>query len=359
MIEVVGGGLIGLAVAFELRRRGHDVRVHERGEAIRAASWAGAGMLAPYTEGLTGDFSAMCARSLALYPQFVKTLHELSGVDARLRLDGILNVAFDAARMNELLERAQELTSGGIACRVFDRLQTVKAEPALRAPLGALLVEGEGNVDNRRLGRALLAAARASGVEVIERCGTLAVECDDRRVLGIRTTRGFTPADCVVNAAGAWAAGVPGVPSNALPDVRPVKGQMLALSVPAHFITHTTWVPGAYLVPRSDGRLLVGATVEEAGFDERVTARAIHSLLGAALAAMPALADFAVTETWAGLRPATGDLLPRIGATPIAGLFNAAGHYRNGILLAPLTATLVADAIEQTEARTAGAKSPV
>jgi glycine oxidase len=131
-----------------------------------------------------------------------------------------------------------------------------------------------------------------------------------------------------------------------VPPVVPIKGQMIALSVPAGFVRRPTWVPGAYLVPRDDGRLLVGATVESTGFDARVTASGIHELLHAALAGAPPLADFAVTETWAGLRPGTPDGLPFLGLTPLHGFFLATGHYRNGILLAPATARRVAEAIE-------------
>ncbi|MGC1380277.1 MAG: FAD-dependent oxidoreductase, partial [Candidatus Baltobacteraceae bacterium] len=183
------------------------------------------------------------------------------------------------------------------------------------------------------------------GVRLVH-ASSIAVECDARRMLGIRTDLGFVPARAVVNACGAWASQLPGVPPSCVPPIEPIKGQMLALAVPREFVPRTTWVPGAYLVPREDGRLLVGATVESAGFDERVTAEGIHELLHAALAAAPSLAGFSVSESWAGLRPGTPDGLPFLGPTPVEGLFLAAGHHRNGILLAPATAHLIADAIE-------------
>ncbi|MGB8520722.1 MAG: FAD-dependent oxidoreductase, partial [Candidatus Tumulicola sp.] len=202
----------------------------------------------------------------------------------------------------------------------------------------------------RRLGRALIAACRERGVAV-DTVGTVAVECDARRVLGMRTDVGFTPAGAVVNAAGAWAGQLQGLPAEVLPAIEPRKGQMLALQVPARFVRSATWLPGAYVVPREDGRLLVGATDERAGFDERVTAAGMRTILDAALNAAPALAGFSIVETWAGLRPGTADGRPFIGATALAGLFVAAGHYRNGILLAPATARLVCDAVSGVEDR--------
>ncbi|MEO9171267.1 MAG: FAD-dependent oxidoreductase, partial [Candidatus Baltobacteraceae bacterium] len=228
-------------------------------------------------------------------------------------------------------------------------------EPSLRGDvLGALVCAGEGRVDNRRLGRALVAACKARGVIILPNARDLRVECDDRRVLGVRSHLGFAPAAYVVNAAGAWASTVAGIPERFAPAVEPVKGQMLALAISKGFVRHTVWVPGAYFVPRDDGRLLIGATVERAGFNERVTASGIESLLRAALAAAPALGTFALTETWAGLRPATTDGRPVIAATELEGLFSACGHYRNGILLTPITARSIACLVEG--ARDAGAR---
>jgi glycine oxidase len=229
---------------------------------------------------------------------------------------------------------------------VLDRERSLAAEPWLGASVtGGLLKNDEGHVDNRRLGRALAAACEARGVR-IEQSFTMEVECDSRRVLGVRTDRGFNGARAVVNACGAWAAQLRGVPRSCVAPIEPIKGQMLALSVPSGFVRRATWVPGAYLVPRDDGRLLLGATVESSGFDERVTAQGLHALLHAALDGAPSLGSFSITETWAGLRPATPDRLPLLGKTELDGFFLATGHYRNGILLAPATARAIAGAIE-------------
>jgi glycine oxidase len=346
-VVVVGGGLIGLSIAFELAERGATARVYDRAEPARAASWAGAGMLAPYTERITSEaLLALCASSLHAYPAFVERVRDAGGIDARLRLEGVLYGAFELGGLRALQEHARALRARGVDCEMLDRASALSAEPWLGAGLiGALLKKGEGHVDNRRLGRALVAACEARGVR-IERSFTLEVECDRRRVRGVRTDRGFVGAGCVVNACGAWAAHLAGLPRSCTPPIEPIKGQMIALSVPAGFARRATWVPGAYLVPREDGRLLIGATVESTGFDERVTAEGIHELLHPALAAAPSLGSFTVTESWAGLRPGTPDGLPFLGPTPIEGFFLATGHYRNGILLAPATARLIADTIE-------------
>ncbi len=346
-IVIVGAGLIGLSVAWELARLGARVRVFDRGEAARAASWAGAGMLAPHTEGL--DDAAMlrlCAESLSMYADFVERLRDEGGADARLHVDGILNVAYDPVRAAELQARAVRLRESGEDCEWLDAPALRIAEPALDpGARGALLVRGEGHVDNRVLGRALTAACRARGVTIVRDAGEVAVDCDARRARGVRSVIGFTAADCVVNAAGAWAARLAGVPPAYVPPVEPVKGQMLALAVPRGFVRRATWVPGAYLVPRDDGRLMVGATVERCGFDQRVTARGQRDLLAAVLRAAPSLGGFTVAETWAGLRPGTPDGRPFLGPSGLEGLWLATGHARNGILLAPVTGHLLASAI--------------
>ncbi len=347
-VIVVGAGLIGLAIAFELAERGIGVRLYDRGEAGHAASWAGAGMLAPYTERITNEaLLALCAASLQEYPAFVQRVRDASGVDSQLRLSGVLYAAFESGGLEALQQHARVLLARGIDCAMLDRGSALAAEPWLGgALLGGLLKKAEGYVDNRRLGRALAAACEGRGVHW-EQSAAIAVECDTRRVLGVRTDRGFTGARAVVNACGAWAAQLAGLPHSCVPPIEPVKGQMVALAVPAGFVQRPTWVPGAYLVPRDDGRLLIGATVESVGFDERVTAQGVHELLHAALGAAPALAGFSITESWAGIRPGTPDGLPLLGPTPIEGYFLASGHYRNGILLAPATARLIADAIEK------------
>jgi glycine oxidase len=349
-VIVVGAGLIGLAIAFELAERGAVVRVYDRGEPVRAASWAGAGMLAPYAEEFDDEtLLQLCESSLARYPEFVDRVRSAGGVDPHLHLNGIVHGAFDWQAREHLKRRAEVLRARGVGCEALDRDQTLAAEPWLGPnAVSALLIACEGYVDNRRLGRALLAACICRDVSVAQ-VQTLSVECSARRALGVRTELGFAAASAVVNACGAWAAHVGGIPQSARVPVEPVKGQMLALEAPIGLVRHATWLRGAYVVPRDDGRLLIGATAEHGRDDVRVTAGGIHQLLHAALDVAPALANFTVSETWAGLRPGTADGRPFIGRTPIEGLFVAAGHYRNGILLTPVTAALIADSVEGRE----------
>lgn len=343
-ICVVGAGLIGLGIAYELAQRGLGVTVFDRAEPARAASWAGAGMLAPFSEELPDQaMLALCRDALALYPAYVDELRERVGVDARFRREGTLHVALDDARLAELAAHAATFRANGGEVAMLDRGATLAREPMLAKDCaGALFVANEAQVDNRRLGRALVAGCESLGVR-FEQVQDVALESDSRRVRGLRTARGFTSFATVINATGAWAGELPGVPERARVPVRPVAGEMLAIAVPATALRALVWLGHRYLVPRGDGRLLVGATVRDRGFDARVTAAGLHDLLDAALAVAPSLASFAVVETWAGLRPGSHDGRPYLGPTALDGYLVATGHYRNGILLAPITARLIAD----------------
>ena len=345
-VAIVGAGLIGCGIAYELAKRGATVTVYDRAEPARAASWAGAGMLAPYSEEVADPaMLALCDASLRAYPAFVSELHERTGVDAQLRHEGTLHVAFDAATANARDAQCAAFRRNGADAAVLDRTAALAREPMLGGDIrGAVYVANEAHVDNRRLGRALVAACTDAGVR-FERVTELAIEADARRVRGLRTERGFAATGAVVNAAGAWAGELAGIPAAARVAVRPVAGEMLALAVPKGFTRGLVWSNHVYLVPRDDGRLLIGATSVERDFDVRVTARGVHALLDEALRIAPALGAFAVVETWAGLRPASHDGRPYLGATAIDGYFVATGHYRNGILLTPITALAVAAVI--------------
>jgi glycine oxidase len=345
-VAIAGAGLIGAGIAYELAKAGATVTVFDRDEPAHAASWAGAGMLAPFSEELPDPaMLALCRTSFDMYAPFANELLERTGVDVKFATCGTLHIALDAASFAALSVAADAYRANGGDVTVLDRAGVLEREASVsRTVAGGLFVANEAQVDNRRLGRALLAACGDLGVR-FERSAQLSIETDERRVRGVRTSRGFVPANVVVNAAGAWAGELAGVPVRARVPVFPVAGEMLAIAVPRSFARALIWLGHTYLVPRADGRLLVGATVLERGFDARVTASGIQALLDRALLAVPALGDFALVETWAGLRPGTPDKRPYLGASSVDGYFVAAGHYRNGILLTPVTAQALAQTI--------------
>jgi glycine oxidase len=342
---VIGAGLIGLAIADDLARRGLTVRVLDERASHEGASWAGAGMLAPHPERAWHEaFEQLCLRSFERYPGFVADLIERTGLDPALRTDGVLIVAPSEAAAERLRERVRELRARAVDATWLDVPQARDAEPAFEAHQhGAVLVAAGGQIDNRLLLAALEAACRREGVTIEREALGVRVEIENDRVSAVRTKGERFTASTVVNAAGAWAGRIAGVPAAAAVPVTPVKGQMLALASAS--IRRVTWVEDYYLVPRSEGRLLVGATSEQAQFDQRVTAGAVHGLLASVLERLPGLADAALLETWAGLRPGTPDGLPYLGPTPVEGYVLACGHYRNGILLAPMTAFLIAELV--------------
>jgi glycine oxidase len=346
-VLIVGAGLIGLGIAYELAKEGVSVRVLDARAPASSASWAAAGMLAPYTEALEGAaFEAACARSLEAFPAFAAEIEERTGADVQLRRDGIVEAAYDEGAAARLQAHVATLAARGIDAQWLERADALQLEGILGAGCrGVALVRGEGQVDNRALGRALRSACEGLGVRIDAGIEALELETANGRARGVRTKNGSVGAATIVNTAGAWAGALAGVPREARVPVIPIKGQILALAAPADLVRRVLWVPGAYLVPRADGRLLVGATVEDAGFDLRVTAGGIHTVLDAALAALPALRDLSILETWAGLRPGSPDGIPFIGETPLEGYLVASGHHRNGVLLAPLTGRLVADLI--------------
>ncbi len=346
-VLVVGGGVIGCAVARSLAARGVAVVLLERDTPGAAASWAAAGMLTPQGEGRAGGpFLDLCMSSLALYPDFTAELQAETGLDPAFRPMGTLVASRWPEYAAELQASLPGHVSAGADVTWLSTAEALEAAPALHPDvLGGLWFPDEGQVDNRALGRALWTGAVKSGVTVRTGAGVAALETGGAAVTGVRLEDGQRMgADVVVLAGGAWSGGMGGLP-HPLP-VRPVRGQMLALETVPPVLPCLLSMDHVYLVPRTSGRTLVGATLEEAGFRDRTTAAGVAGLLRGALDAIPALADAAVVETWSGLRPGTPDELPILGPDPtLAGLHYATGHYRNGILLTPVTAQVVADAV--------------
>jgi glycine oxidase len=349
-VAVIGAGVIGLSIAWRLAQRGLSVTVFDRGRAGEGASHAAAGMLAACAEIEPSEERLLTLNraSQALWPDFAAELEAASGETVDLRQEGTLNVALtadEAARLKQHLVLQEKLK---LPVSWLSAAEVRRREPAL-APgvVGAIASPEDHQVDNRKLARALTIAASAAGVRLVEEMAVTALVVADGRVTGIETAAGLHPAGTVVLAAGAWSRALDGVPAEARPPVRPVKGQMLALGMDpaAPLISHVVWAPGVYLVPRRDGRLILGATVEEKGFDQAITAGGLLSLLHAAWRAVPAIEELPVIETWVGHRPGSRDDAPVLGPGPLAGLVYATGHHRNGILLTPITAKVISDFI--------------
>jgi glycine oxidase len=349
-VVVVGAGLIGLASAWRLADRGLTVAVVDPAPAS-AASHVAAGMLAPVTEAHYGEerLLRLSMESLRRYPAFAAELESLTGGSVGLRATGTLLVAADAgdrAVLTDLHAFHQRL---GLAATMLSSRECRNVEPMLAPSVRAgLLVDGDQSVDNRKLAAALLRACDCAGVDVVRRRVAEVVVRGDS-VAGVRLDDGTAmTAATVVVAAGAWSAALPGLPAGACPPVRPVKGQILRLRGP-HLIGRSVRAVVAgrhvYLVPRVDGELVVGATVEELGDDVTVTAGAVHELLHDARTVVPGVDELALVETSAASRPGSPDNAPMIGRTDIEGLVLATGHFRNGVLLTPVTADLVAAAV--------------
>jgi len=316
---VIGGGIIGLSLSLALRKRGLRVLLVERGEPGREASHAAAGMLADCMDETPVALQALASASARMYPEFVAELRDGSGIDPDLRDQGTI-VLGD--------ERGKDLIDTGPR----ESFLVTNGMPASYLP--------ERSVDPRALCAAALQTAKHRSIDITSGSEVTGLLTDGKKATGVATSRTEYAASVVVNCAGAWAGQIltPRFPT------RPVKGQML--SVAAHnVLQHVVRAPEVYLVPRSDGRTLIGATVEEAGFDKRTVPDTIRRLRDAAVRLVPRLGDARILEDWAGLRPGTPDDLPILGATETPGYFVATGHFRNGILLAPVTAEAIAQVI--------------
>jgi glycine oxidase len=347
-IAIIGGGVIGLAIGWRLASRGAEVDLFERGAAGRGASWAAAGMLAAGCETEPGeaDLGTLNRASLALWPDFAAGLEAASGMTVGLRREGTLIVALNRDDLARLRHDYEFQTSQGIALEWLTPAEAREREPHLAPQLaGAVFSPGDWQVDNRLVAVALAEAFRRAGGRLHENSPVSSLDYANGRVRGIVTAEGAHAADCVVVAAGAWS-GTLDLPGEKLP-IRPIKGQMLAVRMDpkAPLLSHVVWAPRAYLVPRADGRLIIGATVEERGFDEAITAGGLFGLLDGAWRALPAIEDLPIAETWVGFRPGSRDDAPILGPSGIDGLWLATGHHRNGILLTPVTADAVAASI--------------
>jgi glycine oxidase len=349
-VVVVGGGAIGLAIAWRAAQAGLDVTVVDESPG-RGASWAAAGMLAPVTEVHYGErpLLALNLAAAARWPGFAAEVEEAAGRPVGYTPVGTLAVARDADDNAALEDLYQYQLANGLQVERLRSRECRQLEPGLAPSIrGGVLAPGDHQVDNRALVEALLHACERAGVRLVPaRVAELMFEGE--RVGGVVLATGERlAAGTVVLAAGCWSGDLGGLAAEALPPVRPVKGQLLYLRGPADppLCSHNVRGLEVYVVPRGDGRTVVGATVEEQGFDTRVTAGAVHDLLEAAIELLPEVAELELIETVVGLRPGSPDNAPILGPAGPEGLVVATGHYRNGILLTPVTADAIAELLD-------------
>ena len=344
---VIGGGVAGLGVGWKLAQRGESVVLLERGETGKEASWAAAGMLAPANEAhFQEDENLFLGRaSMALYPEFVEELEAFTGIDVDYRTEGTLSVALDAddtAVLKELFAAQQKYE---LPVRWLSGDEAREIEPGLANYVCAgIFCPMDHQIDNRKLVEALKVAFQKAGGTLLEHTEVTKIQTEGGLVVsaGEQTWQ----AKRIVLAAGAWSGLIPGLPDAARPPVRPLKGQMFSLEAPSpDFLTHVIRAPDIYIAPKSNGTIVMGATMEEMGFDRRMTAGGLYSKLKGAWETVPGVYDLPIKETWTGFRPSSRDNAPLLGETVVPGLFAATGHHRGGILFAPATAIHMANLI--------------
>lgn len=349
-VLIVGGGVIGLSLARELHgRRQRRIAVVDKGRVGREASFAAGGMLAASAENeVIDDFYRLCDESRRMFPRFAEELLDETGIDIELDTAGTLYTAFTEADSEHLAVRHARQTEAGIPAEKLSAAEARAAEPHLSPTIReSLYFPNDWQVENRKLLAALIRYAElADGIDLLESTAVDSVVVERDSALGIAGGGRRISAGTVVLATGAWTSlikiGDVPVPLS----VRPIRGQMISFAPAERLFGRVVYSPRGYIIPRADGRILAGATVEDVGFDTGLTPEAEEMLTRTAMEISPALGRTPIAEAWAGLRPLSDDALPILGAVPgLANLQVAAGHYRNGILLAPITARLLADSL--------------
>ncbi|MYA71420.1 glycine oxidase ThiO [Candidatus Poribacteria bacterium] len=354
-IIIIGGGVIGLGIGWQLAKAGATVTIYERAEVGRAASWAAAGMLAPLAEAHSEEpeLLKLGCESLDRYPQWTAELEADAEMSIGYRVEGTLIVGLEPDDTHQLRHLYEAQRNLQLDVNWLTGREARDIESALSPRVTAAIhCASDYQVDNRRMVTALQRAFQASDGVLHERSAIERVVIKDGIATGVQVHGDFQEADIVILSAGCWSAQVAGIPDAILPPVRPVKGQMLALQMEEGITINSVirtvrarYPMSVYLVPRADGRLIVGATSEEMGFDTRLTVGGVFELLRGAWEVVPGVYELPILETWTGLRPGSRDNAPILGKTPIENLIYATGHYRNGILLTPVTAYEIAKLI--------------
>ncbi|HEY6330394.1 MAG TPA: glycine oxidase ThiO [Blastocatellia bacterium] len=343
---VIGGGIIGCSIAVALAHAGMKVTVLERGRAGEEASWAAAGMLSPQTDA-TGKspFFDLCMASRSMYPDFAAKMQALSGIDPCYQDDGILCLALTEDEAKKMAGWSAWQKRQGLTVEYISGGGVFELAPAVtRSARAGTFIPGDHQVDNRRLTEAVIAAARQAGVEIIEGTKVEGLDVHKGTATGVRCKGQVFSGGAVIMAAGCWSGDLLQNAGMNIPVV-PARGQMLALRGPERPFGPVIHGTKCYLVPRRDNRVLVGSTIEYVGFHKAITAGSMAWLLSSAIALVPSLERFEVVETWSGLRPDTPDHLPVLGQCEVENLYLATGHFRNGILLAPITARLITECL--------------
>lgn len=349
---IAGGGVIGGSIAMELARAGLRVAVFDRQQPGQEASWASAGIISPAPEnpGMIATVE-LAKRSAALYPEFVAQVEEISGQSTGFRAKGTLEALFSRDTKAELSTIIALHHGLGLKAEPLRAEDARELEPALSDEIeAAILRPEEASIDNRLLTAAVFEAARRSGAEIFSGSGVKAIWREGSRCRGLILQNEKVEAKWTLIAAGCFSGTIEGIAAYA--PVRPAKGQMVALRADELELERVLWSEKIYLVPRNDGRILAGATVEYVGFDRRVTAGGIEKILSAAIELVSGLKNARIEETWAGLRPDSADHLPILGPADLEGLVMATGHFRSGILLTPITARLIREWVTEQRVST-------
>ncbi len=354
-VLIIGGGIIGCAIAWRLASEKAKVTVFERGRLGQEASWAAQGMIAPQAEAEgPGPFVDFCVRGQAAYESIHDRLMHESGIDPEYDRRGVLYVALDERERGELADRARWQRAAGLKVDELTGRQAREIAPALSPEvIYALNFPRDQRLDNRKLTQSYVSAAAKAGAEFIEGAEVDGVVSSGGKAVGVKLGDGSTrEADVIVNAAGAWSSQIRGLEADAV-ELRPIRGQIICFESRPAVLEPAIFSLRGTLVPRRDGRLLAGSTREEAGFNKTVTLEGMERIVRSARSLIPSLANVAFREAWAGLRPAVADLLPVLGPSPsLANVVYATAHFRSGILLSALTAELIAAIV-------AGRPSPV
>lgn len=343
---IVGGGVIGLSIARELHRRGAgSIAVIDKGACGRESSWAAAGMLGPQAEADEGGlFFEMCSSSRDLFPDLAMDLQAETGMAIGLERSGTLYLAFTDEDVAKVHERFRWQRSAGLPVEHLSAEAVRQAEPFISPDVrGALFFPNDWQIDNRKLLTALRRSAEINGIQILENRHVERLIVDDNRVVGVETADGEMSACQTILATGAWTSlikvGVADMPFK----VEPVRGQIIAFQTAKQFFKHVVYTRRGYIVPRADGKILAGSTTEFAGFEKAETPSASAVLRDVAAEIAPSIGSLSMAEHWSGLRPYAADGMPVLGSIGgILGLTIATAHYRNGILLAPLTANIIA-----------------